>query len=270
MSLSDQVDAIGQINDAQNVATAMGVAGLPSVFSGMLGLTGKAAQMSVQDAMQAAGVNFGGDVGGDTGISGADVQAAADNASMGMAPGEAAAASLGFGTQGMAGAGIATGPSARGQGPSGSIGATNPTNVSQSEVDNNNGAGDAGGDGTVICTELRRQGLLPDHIWEADERYAKTVSANIRAGYLLWARPWVRVMRRSKLATNVTYWFAEPWSRHMAHKMGVLKKDSYFGTALMILGIPICYIASTVAKLTTVLLSNRRRRLNLTSLDVSD
>merc|ERR1719399_725877 len=47
----------------------------------------------------------------------------------------------------------------------------------------------------VICTELRDQGRLPAHIWEADIRFTEHLltteyGRTARAGYLLWA-PWV-------------------------------------------------------------------------------
>jgi len=66
---------------------------------------------------------------------------------------------------------------------------------------------------TVICTELHRQGRMPEHIFQADERFTKALDTSeygrvARSGYLLWGRPVVRAMRASSAVSDVVETFA--------------------------------------------------------------
>jgi hypothetical protein len=113
-------------------------------------------------------------------------------------------------------------------------------------------AADGQGDGTndtgdtVICTELYRQGIMPRHIWEADERFGDTLDKTARDGYHIFAIPWVKVMQRSPLATRLTWLVARPWAQHMAFQMGALEEDNAFGRMLMKIGIPLCRVLQGV------------------------
>ncbi len=239
MSLGQQVEALGQMEMAEDVMGVAGLIGLPGIFSGLVSGSKAITQAMVDKSLAAKGIDFGGGVPG--GTTAGDIAAAEDNATMGMTPGEAAATALGFATA--AGDG-AVGPSASGEtGPGMSdaeMAATQAEHTNVSEADPNQGAGDAGDGGTVICSELRRQGLLPDHIWEADEEYGKTVSPDMRAGYLMWAEPWVQVMRSSEAATRFTHLLARPWAQHMAYEVGAESEDSTAGRIIMQVGGSIC------------------------------
>lgn len=94
---------------------------------------------------------------------------------------------------------------------------------------------------TVICTELYRQGLLSHDIYMADAEFGRRVHPFTKTGYLLWATPVVRMMRRSKLVTRIAYNIAEPWTRTMANQVGTKTQYSLVGSVLMFLGVPICY-----------------------------
>lgn len=94
--------------------------------------------------------------------------------------------------------------------------------------------------GKIICNELYRQGYMPRHIWEADERFGATLDKATLEGYHAWAGPWVRVMQRSPLATRLTWLVARPWAQHMAFKMGAVEKDSLIGRQVMKFGLPLC------------------------------
>lgn len=83
---------------------------------------------------------------------------------------------------------------------------------------------------------------MPQHIWEADEAFAETVDPAVRAGYLRWGIPVVRLMRRSKGFTRFVQLFAKPWSEHMAFQMGAAAKDNAFGRVLMKVGVPLCRV----------------------------
>ncbi|USG61471.1 hypothetical protein NBZ79_00585 [Sneathiella marina] len=126
------------------------------------------------------------------------------------------------------------------------------------------GSGAAGPSGDkVICTELHRQGFMPEHIWRADEEYAKTVDPVVRAGYLLWAVPVVKLMQKSLLATKLVHILAKPWSEHMAYKMHAVEEDNALGRVLIKTGIPLCLILGAISQFRrrTMMDSQKGRKL---------
>jgi hypothetical protein len=101
---------------------------------------------------------------------------------------------------------------------------------------------------TVICTELHRQGLMPDEIREADERFGRMISATspeTMLGYHYWAIPIVNLMQKSRLFTKIVWAVARPWAYHMAYEMGSLEKDNLLGKILMKVG---AFISKTIGK----------------------
>ncbi|MCP3942905.1 MAG: hypothetical protein GY710_15655 [Desulfobacteraceae bacterium] len=109
-----------------------------------------------------------------------------------------------------------------------------------SENDSDKGSG---GGWSVICTELHRQGLLDQDIYEADEafgRYLRATNLNALNGYHLWAKPVVKLMQDSELMTKTVYFFAKPWTEEMAHRMGLKEKGNFWGNILMETGLPFC------------------------------
>jgi hypothetical protein len=110
-----------------------------------------------------------------------------------------------------------------------------------------NGGGDGGGGGKIICTQLHAVGLMPDHIFAADQAFGKQMAqANpaALAGYHALARPVVELMKRpgivGKVVTKLAYWIATPWSREMARRMGVLEKRTVAGWLTMECGLRLC------------------------------
>jgi hypothetical protein len=92
---------------------------------------------------------------------------------------------------------------------------------------------------TVICTELHRQGFMPDEIREADERFGRMISATspeTMLGYHYWAIPIVNLMQKSRLFTRIVWAVARPWAYHMAYEMGSFEKDNLLGKILMKVG----------------------------------
>jgi len=108
--------------------------------------------------------------------------------------------------------------------------------------------------GKVLCTELHAQGLLSDEIYEADSEYAKRIHHYVISGYHFWAKPLVRLMQKSKLATSIVKPIIMAWAYEMAYKMDVTDKPNYFGKVLEAIGIPICYAIGFI-------LDKRRTRL---------
>jgi hypothetical protein len=93
---------------------------------------------------------------------------------------------------------------------------------------------------TVICTELHRQGFMPDDIREADERFGRMISESspeTMAGYHYWAIPIVNLMKKSRLFTEIVWTVAKPWAYQMAYEMGAVEKGNLTGKLLMKVGI---------------------------------
>lgn len=70
------------------------------------------------------------------------------------------------------------------------------------------GGGDGGGAASVICTELKRQGLMPADL----AGHGAHPDPLVLAGYHLWAIPYVRLMRRSRIATMAVRPLALRWA----------------------------------------------------------
>ena len=100
--------------------------------------------------------------------------------------------------------------------------------------------------GTVICTELHRQGYLTGDIYEADVKFGVWLEQNmplVRRGYQWLAGPIVRQMQNSKAFTEAVYFFAKPWAEDMAYREGALDHGNFWGAIIMYAGIPLCFIA---------------------------
>jgi len=95
--------------------------------------------------------------------------------------------------------------------------------------------GDGGGDGTVICTELHRQGLMPDDIYKADADFGKSLDDDTIRGYHLWGKPVARAMRKSPLLT----WLIKPLVLSWAHTMAGSGSSLFWSLALK-MGMPVC------------------------------
>lgn len=132
-----------------------------------------------------------------------------------------------------------------GNGPSSSgIGPGTGTAPTGDEGDSGDGGGGGGGGGgaSVICSELRRQGLMDDLIWAADERFGGLQTRAVRDGYRCWAQYIARGMKRSPLLTRIVARLAIPWAYEMAYLMGARSRGSLLGRALMFAGLPFCAV----------------------------
>jgi len=96
---------------------------------------------------------------------------------------------------------------------------------------------------SVICTELYRQGLMDENIFEADQAFGSHLRADhndVLVGYHLWAKPVVKWMQKSERVTKVVAFIAKPWSYEMAYRMGARDKGTFVGKILMDVGVPVC------------------------------
>ena len=90
----------------------------------------------------------------------------------------------------------------------------------------------------AICTELYQQGKMPYNVYLADMQYGYKISMErpeVLDGYHLWARPTVRLMRKSQLFTNLIKYPALSWANHIA---GI--KPSLFGSLCQTVGEAAC------------------------------
>jgi len=119
----------------------------------------------------------------------------------------------------------------------------------------NNGAKTGIIPGSVICTEMHRQGFFNDTIMKADIEFGRKMRREdtfVYYGYLAWAPKLVKVMQRNdvigRLISRIVSFFAVPWAKQMAYEMGYIKKGTMLGTLIMNGGIPICrFIGETLS-----------------------
>jgi hypothetical protein len=127
-------------------------------------------------------------------------------------------------------------------------GGSAPTDTSGGEFpggadDPGGGGGGSPGGAKIICTELHRQGYMPDYIYHADQAFGKRLWRTdplVIIGYHKWASRVVEWMRKSDDVTTIVLYLAAPWAKEMAYRMGVRDKGSLIGRAMLFVGIPLC------------------------------
>lgn len=91
-------------------------------------------------------------------------------------------------------------------------------------------------EGKIICTELHRQGYMPDFIYEMDSKFGDIMlqkNPEVMYGYWIWAQLIVNKLKKSKSFSKFVYkYFVKDWSEYMAYEMGVLPKQNYKGKFL--------------------------------------
>jgi hypothetical protein len=209
------------------------------------GLVGTAAGQTAADnaygTMSEAAQGMGPNAAGNMGLEGMGGYGSIGHSSDAAAAPSAPGASYGaFGDYG----------SPDGQGPApGSndlaVASNNPDAVTAAEMGNLGGdsGGGAGGAGSVICTQLFKQGLLPREVFRADQAYGAMLirtRPEVMAGYHFWAMPIVRAMKRHRWIAKLAAPIVRPWAQHMAHEMGANCADNAFGRVLMSAFLPIC------------------------------
>lgn len=98
-----------------------------------------------------------------------------------------------------------------------------------------------GGGGSIICTELQRQGYLPKYVVILDgEHRLRHIDAATYRGYVRWAKHVVWTMQRSRIVTWLVAPVGRAWAYEMAHRVAPGIPGSLFGRALMKIGVPIC------------------------------
>lgn len=127
------------------------------------------------------------------------------------------------------------------------------------------GDSDGGGDGggTVICTELHRQKLLLDDVYDVDREVGLYFEKNdplVVKGYHYWAVPLARLMSKSKIVTALVKPIALPWANQMYAQKHNLKAN-LIGKLMLLIGVPFCrFLGSLLTKIEKVTPNDTRTR----------
>tara|TARA_E500000305_G_scaffold89257_1_gene76260 strand:+ start:9916 stop:11331 length:1416 start_codon:yes stop_codon:yes gene_type:complete len=123
------------------------------------------------------------------------------------------------------------------------------------------GGGDSGG--TVICTELHRQKLLLDNVYDVDREVGLYFEKNdplVVKGYHFWAVPLARLMSKSKIVTALVKPIALPWANQMYAQKHNLKAN-LIGKLMLLIGVPFCrFLGSLLTKIEKVTPNDTRTR----------
>jgi hypothetical protein len=103
--------------------------------------------------------------------------------------------------------------------------------------------------GTVICTQLYRDGHLSRHYYLADTRFAALYfSETTRRGYHFWAVPLVRAMRKNPHLYRVVKYFGVKWSEHCAAAFQPELPLNLVGILMHLTLVPICFLLGSFVK----------------------
>lgn len=106
------------------------------------------------------------------------------------------------------------------------------------------------GGGSVVCTELHRQGIMSKELYNNDVRFAHAhMSEVVLTGYRYWGIPVVHMMRTSPTVSAIAAFFAVNRAHYIASVTGEAKYHparAVFGALINAIGVPACYILGTV------------------------
>lgn len=105
---------------------------------------------------------------------------------------------------------------------------------------------EAGSEGTVICTELYRRGLMSLGDYRNSHLYAQTrLPAAFMRGYQFWAIPYVGLMKRFEAAVAFILPFVRWRTREILFRLGEKERGSYRGKLLCMVHDGICVALGT-------------------------
>jgi hypothetical protein len=108
------------------------------------------------------------------------------------------------------------------------------------------GAGAGGNGGTVICTELHRQGYISDDFYRAEAKYGYSLPTEIMEGYRSWAMPIVGWMKKSKVITQLVRVISKPILNEMAHRANKVYEPSLIGSVVLSIALPVCFLIGSL------------------------
>jgi hypothetical protein len=104
--------------------------------------------------------------------------------------------------------------------------------------------------GSVVCTELLRQGVMSKDLYVNDVMFAHLhMSDVVLTGYRYWGIPVVRLMRRSRTVTAIAAFFAVNRAHYIASITGAVaysKPRAVLGAVINTIGVPACYVLGTL------------------------
>jgi len=101
----------------------------------------------------------------------------------------------------------------------------------------------ASGSPTVICTELHRQGLIPEEWYKVDQKVGQQFwhsDPEVMIGYLSWGVPVAKLMAKSKVVTFLAKGLALKWAQEMYAQECKPELSTSAGRALCKYGPRIC------------------------------
>jgi hypothetical protein len=111
------------------------------------------------------------------------------------------------------------------------------------------------GVGTVICTELVRQGKLDRNLYEAGHAHFLSLNPLIVSGYQWWAIPMVARMKNNEVLSNFFLPVAKARYQYL-----VLRKTSILGVGSVIIGHPVCFLLGLLREVITSKVENLNGR----------
>jgi len=94
--------------------------------------------------------------------------------------------------------------------------------------------------GTVICSELRKQGKVSQELLDAEAIYKPNFSWNTYWGYRFWADGIVERMQKSPSFSIFMSYLAIPFLKELAHRVDPKKPKNCFGSLILKIGTPLC------------------------------
>lgn len=101
---------------------------------------------------------------------------------------------------------------------------------------------DQGTGGSVICTELNRQNLLSGFLCVQSSLHAELMNRCVVRGYRAWAIPYVRLMRKYRLATWLVKYIATCRCEEIAYRYDGPGEGDLIGKITRWIGEPICWV----------------------------
>jgi hypothetical protein len=118
---------------------------------------------------------------------------------------------------------------------------THPNNVAGGRY--KGGGGQGSGGNTVICSQLTLDRHISLKVYRADNLYVyHNFSEATKNGYHFWAVPFVRLMRRNKVAYAIGKWIGVHWSMHCASYYTKEGKWNITGYLLIKCLTPVCWL----------------------------
>lgn len=101
----------------------------------------------------------------------------------------------------------------------------------------------------VICTYFYQKGMLERDLWQADMKFTiDFLPDRMVAGYHVWAIPYVKLMRKYKMAEFIMLPLARWRAEEIGFKVGIRERGNLKGKVIRFIGEPACYALGFILK----------------------